>query len=270
MGKEKKDQYVIACLDSESDADAVLPMACHFAARLGKGLLVLNVSSDGHNEWLKQYGLPYVGLRGDWKTAIDALPTAFGGVVAVTTVRDEALRSSLTNPRTMLRTFADCKIAWLVTGEKHRQSADGQWPSETWITLDHRRESKEKLIWASYMVRFFGSRLTIATPAYSDAGFREKLRNNILFATKMLRPLEVPFTTADMPSSNFRQPDMVLVGQHGKPDAATGLLVAMTTDRRDRDLLDMVAGPTELRLLRQCPSPIMFVNHRDDIYVLCD
>ena len=74
----KKDQFVIACLESPAAADTVLPYARYFAAQLKKGIIVLNVSKDGQNDWLKQYGLPYVGLKGDWKTAIDGLPTAFG------------------------------------------------------------------------------------------------------------------------------------------------------------------------------------------------
>ena len=49
MKKEKKDQFVIACLEKEADAGVVLPMARHCAEKLGKGLFVLNVTKDGDN-----------------------------------------------------------------------------------------------------------------------------------------------------------------------------------------------------------------------------
>lgn len=275
MTKAKKDQFVIACLEREDDAASVLPMARHCAAQLGKGLFVLNVSKEGDNDWIKNFGLPYVGLKGDWKTAVDGLPTALGGVLAVTALNRQAPRSSITNPTTLLRTFADCKIAYLVASGQWPVAGTGQtlstthYPLSTYFTLDHRRESKEKLIWASYMVRFFGSKLTVATPDYKDAGFREKLRNNLQFTQKMYRSLDIGYTTTPIPASNFRSPDLTLVCS-SLIEPESSLLVAMTTDMRDRDLGDLVAGPQELRLLKQSSVPILFLNQRDDLYVLCD
>ncbi len=264
MEKKKKDQFVIACLEKESDAATVLPIARHCAARLGKGLFVLNVSKEGDNDWIKNFGLPYIGLKGDWKTAVDGLPTVMGGVLAITAVDINASRTSITNPTTLLRTFADCKIAYLVVSGQWSMASD-QWPQATYFSLDHRRESKEKLIWASYMVRFFGSKLNVATPNYRDAGFREKLRNNLLFTQKMYRSLGVDYTTMNIPA-NFRSPDITL----SQLLPSESLLIAMTTDKRDRDLGDMLGGPSELRLLKQNPVPILFLNQRDDLYVLCD
>ena len=283
--KENKDQFVIACLEKATDADIVMPTARHFAARLGKGLIVLNVSKDGDNEWIKQYSVPYIGLKGDWKTAIDGLSTAFGGVLAVTAVDLAAPRSSLTNPATLLKTFRDCKIAYLVVSEQwsvnseltlpkvatdHSQLSTLNFPLSTLLTLDHRRESKEKLIWASYMVRFLGSRLTVATPDYKDEGFREKLRNNLLSLKKFYTSLGIEYSTKKIPSSNFKSPDLTLTENSPLSTLHSQLLIAMTTDRRERDLADMLTGTPELRLLKTSQIPILLLNQRDDLYVLCD
>lgn len=281
-----KDQFVIACLESPSTAAVVLPYAQYSAARLKKGIILLNVSSDGQNDWLKQYGLPYVGLKGDWKTAIDGLPTAFGGVLAVTVVNPKAPRTSIAHPATLLRTFADCKIAYLVV--ENTAAPDNlpslHFPRSTYLTLDHRRESKEKLIWGSYMVRFFGTKLTVATPTYNDAGLREKVNNNILFLKKIYKSLDIDYTVSPFP---FRlaprtTPDMAVMkladgGHWPQPAeattdtaAASTLLIAMTTDKRDRDIGDLLFGQPEQRLLASAHSPILFLNQRDDLYVLCD
>lgn len=275
-----KDQFIIACLESPSTANVVLPYARYCAERLRKGIIVLNVSKDGQNDWLKQYGLPYVGLKGDWKTAIDGLPTAFGGVLAVTAVDPQAPRTSISNPATMFRTFADCKIAYLVVsgmvngGRLMVNDADVSATShlsfkETFLTLDHRRESKEKLIWGSYLARFFGSRLIVATPEYSDAGLREKVHNNILFLKKIYKTLNIDYTISPFPFrlSPLSSPDMAVL----KNMKDGGLLIAMTTDRRDRDIGDMLLGNPERRLLASAgTTPILFLNQRDDLYVLCD
>ena len=50
----KKDLFVIACVESPEGAEMLIPWAKHFAHKLNdKGLLLLNVSKDGNNEWLK-------------------------------------------------------------------------------------------------------------------------------------------------------------------------------------------------------------------------
>lgn len=267
--KVKKDQFVIACLEKAADADIVLPYARHCAERLGKGLIVLSVAKDGVSDWIKQYGVPYIGLKGDWKTAIDGLPTALGGVLAVTAVDLSAPRTSITNPSTLFKTFADCKIAYLVVNSQW-PAVSGQWPESTVLSLDHRRESKEKLIWGSYMVRFFGSKLTLATPDYKDAGFREKLHNNILFTQKMYRSLGVDYNQQTIVASSFNSPDLTLVDTSKSLIQQPALLIAMTTDRRDRDLGDLLGGTTERKLLQRSQIPILFLNQRDDLYVLCD
>lgn len=266
---EKKDQYVIACLEKATDADIVLPYARHFAERLGKGLIVLSVSKEGVGDWIKQYGVPFIGLKGDWKTAIDGLPTALGGVLAVTAVDLSAPRTSITNPATMLKCFRDCKIAYLAVNGQ-RSEVGSQWPESTVLSLDHRRESKEKLIWASYMVRFIGSKLTVATPDYKDDGFREKLRNNLLSLKKFYTSLGIEYSTATIPSSSFKSPDLLLTESPTLISKDSTLLIAMTTDRRDRDLGDLLGGTTERKLLQRSQIPILFLNQRDDLYVLCD
>lgn len=282
----KKDQFVIACVEDPEGAELLIPWARHFAERLnGKGLLLLNVSKDGESDWLKEYGLPYIGLRGDWKTAIDGLPTALGGILAVTAVNGKAPRNSITHPRTLLREFRDCKIAYLVLGyglevmdygglthhvadeglrSVHNPSPITHNPFTALLTLDYRRESKEKLIWASYLVRFLGAQLTVALPDYRDGGLRAQQTNNLRYMEKIAPSLGLTYTTSHFPLPTFRHPDVEAV-EALRPQ----LLLTMTTDRRDRDVGDWLLGAPELKLL-QCGTPVLLLNQRDDLYVLCD
>lgn len=261
-----KDQFVIACLPSPDYADTVLPWARLCSQKLGKGIIVLNVSKEGESAddgWLKQYGIPFVGLHGDWKTAVDGLPTAFSGVLAVTPVDPKAPRSSIANPATMLRTFADCKIAYLAL---HSPLSAPHSPLSTYLTLDHRRESKEKLIWGSYMVRFFGMKLNVVAPQYKDQGLLARQRNNMRFLDKMYKSLGVDYQILTPPITTVQNPDLLTLDTY-TPD----ILVAMTTDRRDRDVGDWLLGPPERRLLAHASrTPLLFINQRDDLYVLCD
>ena len=264
----KKDQFIIACLDSAADAAAVLPYARHCAQRLHKGLLLLNVSKEGDNDWLKDFGLPYIGLKGDWKTAVDGLPTRLGGVLAIVAVDPAAPRRQLAHPTTLLATFSDCKIAYLVVPAAHAALPTPHWPETAALTLDHRRESKEKLIWSSYFPRFFDSRLQVLIPDYRDAGLREKISNNIQFLKKIYKSLNIEYTLSSFHSSLSTTHSLDRQAlKHGGFD----LLVAMTTDPRDRYLGDWLLGAPECRLLAHAGGiPLLFLNQRDDLYVLCD
>ncbi len=96
----KKDLFVIACVEDEASAQVVLPWARHFAEKLNhKGLMALHVNDDGSTpEWLDGLGVPYVSMKGDWRTAIEGLPTAFHGILAVAACNPDAPRRALTHP----------------------------------------------------------------------------------------------------------------------------------------------------------------------------
>ena len=261
-----KDQFVIACVESAESAAIVLPWARHFATQLNhKGLFVLHVNADGGTpEWLKTLGVPYVCLRGDWHTAIDGLPTVFNGILAVAAVVPSAPRSSLTHPKTLLREFKGCKTAYLVVDGTMPAGEEQLNTNHTALTMTHRREGKEKLVWASYLARFLNSRITIAHPDYSDGDLRMRWRNNMRFVDKMFNPLNIQYKTAILSQST--QVDLAALEQ-----LQPNLLIARTTDTRDRDFVDWLLPLPELRLLTH-PShtPLLFLNPRDDLYILCD
>ena len=270
-----KDQFVIACVESAESAAVVLPWARHLAERLRhKGLMLLHVTQQPTDDsWLKETGVPYVSMRGDWSTAIEGLPTAFNGILAVTAVDPKAPRTSLTHPKTLLREFKNCKIAYLcVNVDTLKSSRDivstYQRINVSTLTLTHRREGKEKLVWASYLARFVGATVTIAHPNYRDPGLRQRCANNLRFADKIFKPLNIEYnlSTLHSPLSTFHTPDLAALDEL-QPD----LLIARTTDTRDRDLIDWLLPPPELRLLTH-PSrtPLLFLNPRDDLYILCD
>ncbi|MBR1784787.1 MAG: hypothetical protein IJ760_05050 [Bacteroidales bacterium] len=257
-----KDQFVIACIDNEAHARVVLEWAWYMAGRLRhKGLFVLNISAGGDNGWLKELGVPYVGLKsGDWATAIEGLPLRYGGILAVTAVDASAPRTSLANPSNLLRQFSRCKIAYLCV-----DAAGGECRTDrVTLTLNHRREGKEKLVWASYLARFCGAEITIAHPDYSDQGLRSQLQNNMRFAEKMYAPLGIGIRTEKLDGTTGVD---IKALEQTSPD----LLVARTTDTRDRDVVDWFMPRPELRLLRHASrTPLLLLNPRDDLYILCD
>jgi len=262
----KGDQFVVACVESQETAPAVIAAAQYFAERLrDKHLMLINVSQKEKAEWIKDYGIPYVAMHGDWVTAIEGLPTAFNAVLAVTAVDPSAPRSSIANPRTLLRSFRKCKIAYLAVNAAFTQHS----PFKAALTVDYHRESKEKLIWASYLARFLGAELTIATPQYRDAGLRELQTNNLRYIDKVFPPLGITYQSKQLTVKNNTlrsNPDLQAI-ETLHPD----ILIARATDPRATDPLDWIFGtPDRLLLTHSSHTPILFLNPRDDLYILCD
>lgn len=276
-----KDQFVIACVESAADAAVVLPWVRHFAEHLNhKGVMALHVESEKRkeergksDEWLKALGVPYVSLQGDWRTAIEGLPTAFNGILAVVAVNPSAPRTSLNHPKRLLHEFKNCKTAYLCVSDERGVMNDEYSSLNTHhcqrcaLTMTHRREGKELLVWASYLARFLGSRITIAHPDYRDEGLRQRWQNNMRFVDKMFTPLNISHSSFIIHNSSLITPPDLRTLDLLKPD----LLIARTSDTRERDLLDLLMPLPEWRLLTH-PSrtPILFLNPRDDLYILCD
>lgn len=268
-----KDQFVVACIENRETAPAVIAIAQYFAERLRhKQLMLMNVSRDKKADWLKDYGIPYVAMQGDWETAIEGLPTAFNAILAVTAVDTGAPRSSITNPRTLLHAFRNCKVAYLVVNPQTQRLKDSQTQRlQTTLTVDFHRESKEKLIWASYLARFLGAELTIATPQYRDDGLRNLQNNNIRYIDKVFTPLGINYKLSELNIKhsilNTKDTPDLQVLETLQPD----LLIALTTDPRATDPLDWLFGTPDRQLLSH-PShtPLLLLNPRDDLYVLCD
>ncbi len=256
-----------------------MPTAHLFAEKLRKGIILLSCSPGAEN-WIERFDVPFMALKSDWKTAIDNLPTAMNAVLAITLSNPKASRSSITHPRTLLKTFRECKVAYLVcSGECVVGSTREQilptthYPLPTFLTIDHQRESKEKLIWASYMARFFGSTVTILHRNYRDAAFRMRWHNNMRYLDKIFSSLNLTYETAVLEGgSEFGNPDLLAIKQLSPfTSHLSPLFIALVPDRRDRDLGDLFSSPAELRLIKNhAHLPILLLNQRDDLYVLCD
>ena len=258
----KQDQHIIVCAESPQAAEKLLEVARSLAQKLRKGIVLLSCAQ-GAESWIQAYGVPYASLHGDWRTVIQGLPTALGGILALALVDHSAPRTSITHPKTLLREFRDCKIAYLCIPAFNSQVSTFNF-QHCVLTLTHRREGKEKLLWASYLARFLQSRITIAHPNYRDADLRMRWTNNMRFVDKIFSPLGIQYSTAILSRSTR-------VDQTALDELQPNILVTRATDTRDRDLFDWFSPSAELQLLSH-PShtPILLLNPRDDLYILCD
>ena len=103
---------------------------------------------------------------------------------------------------------------------------------------------------------------------YSDSGLHYKWHNNILFMDKFFAGLNVSYNAIPINGKPVYPETAVC---RAAAEAGCGLLISVTTDSRNRDVLEWFAGVQEDRTIRNPHLlPVLFINPRNDIYVLCD
>lgn len=275
-----KDQFVIAYLADLSMTNEVVSHACFLARMLNKGLILLYVEDSHHHNPTVAQVTPtllqieaahpdahpaHVALKGNTREVVDALPTMLNGVIAVAGVNSSARRGSPTHPLQVLHLFGGCKIAYLTV---QRPLINPTAYSHVGYGIDFRKESKEKLIWASYFSRFNHSRLTMLHFDYGDDGLRAKWHNNVLFMNKFFKGLNVTYDQQSV-SGRALFPETLVC--HTAAHIGCGLLISVTTDTRDLDIIEWFAGTQERRTIRNPHHlSVLYINPRNDIYVLCD
>ena len=276
-----KDQFVIACMGDFSLQEAVVTHAAFLSRMLGKGLILLYVddprykgldTAEAERRMLAiearnaDLHPAHVAMKGNLREVVNALPKLLNGVVAVTGVDPHALRKSPTHPNQVLHDFADCAIAYLAVQKALTHSEDYR---DIAYSVDFNRESKDKLLWASYFARFNHSRLHMLHYDYTDGRLRQLWRNNIQFMDKFFRTLGLTYEEHVLTGRSSLFPEGRVLEE--AVAQGCGMLVTLTTDVRKRDIVEWFAGTQEQRIIRNAARlPILFLNPRDDFYVLCD
>lgn len=276
-----KDQFVIACLGDFSMEREVMSHALFLSRMLHKGLILLYVDDPRYKgidineaegrllalERRYEEAKPmHVAMKGNMREVIHALPKLLSGVVAVTGVNAHAFRRTPTHPDSVLRDFADSAIAYL-TVQNVLVRPDSY--SQVAFSVDFNRESKDKLLWASYFARFNHSRLHMIHYNYTDGRLRQLWRNNIQFMDKFFGSLKLEYTPHPIEGRTPLFPEGRVLEESNA--LGCGVLITLTTDLRKRDVIEWFIGTQEQRTIRNASLlPVLFLNPRDDFYVLCD
>jgi hypothetical protein len=103
---------------------------------------------------------------------------------------------------------------------------------------------------------------------YSDSGLHTKWHNNVLFMDKFFSGLNVTYASLPI-QGRALFPETIVC--RSAAQAGCGLLISVTTDTRNLDVIEWFAGVQEHRTIRNPHQlPVLFINPRNDIYVLCD
>ena len=121
-------------------------------------------------------------------------------------------------------------------------------------------EEKEKGSYSSNMGRFLGSEIQILQA--KDYGTRAK--KNVDAITKVYDGFELKYSVEMGKKDSFKVEkeavEIAMSGEYG---------MVLITNSRDYGLDDIIFGPKEKHLFNEAATPLMCINPRGDLYVLC-
>ena len=277
MRQTGKDQFVVGYVTDPNQPDVVLSHAVRQARMIGKGLILLHISDPRYHalspdeaEPLLQAlcarsGLPgatYCALKGKTADVVGALPTALGAVAVVAEAHKGERRRSPRNGKELLRNFARCRTAYLVA----QQACDEKQPTDVALSVDFRRESKEKFVWSSYFARFAHSRVHALHYDYRDQGLFTKWQANMGQLSRLFQGFKQEVDAYPMANHSLF---LDTNGVRTTAEQGWGLYITVTTN--ERDALEYLIGTQEQRtVVNPWHIPVLFLNPRQDLYVLCD
>lgn len=133
------------------------------------------------------------------------------------------------------------------------------------LPLDSSVYSKEKALWAGYFHRFYHADIHLLYKNYKDKYLEQKLKANIGFTEKIYRNLDIPCTHHAIDDCWEEVESYAL---DFAPEVKASLMVCMTT--RYPTPVDLLCGRKEKKLMKKVEElPLLFINQRDDLYVLC-
>lgn len=132
------------------------------------------------------------------------------------------------------------------------------------LPLDIERQAKEKALWAGYFSRFYQATIHILAPQYKDSGLQKQVSDNIAFVEKLYKNLEIGYTILEVAPMN----DIDRYSIEYAPEVGATLTVIMMTKYLTPATL--FTGKREKKIIGNSQQfPVLCINQRDDLYVLC-
>jgi hypothetical protein len=162
-----------------------------------------------------------------------------------------------------LKAFRESSIAFLfVNGETPRFLNY----KNVLVPIDFRKASKETSLWASYFGRFNKSQVQLIYARETERDQADKLMRNLNFFQKFLSSLYVSYHLVAGKSSSWGIWDEAVANA----DRLNGDLLIFSGSSTI-SLIDLLIGLPEKKIIRKAGAlPILMINPRKDICVLCD
>jgi len=138
-------------------------------------------------------------------------------------------------------------------------------PKKVILPIGSSRSDKETALWASYFARFGTSEITVLYAKEKSSIYDRLTRGNVRFVLTLFRKLQLVANVihAQTHSGKIHREAAEMAHKEGN-----SLLIISTT--RHFNIEHFLLGPMELETLKNKEKiPVLCINHRKDLYVLC-
>ena len=134
------------------------------------------------------------------------------------------------------------------------------------VPIDHRKESKEKMIWASYFGRFNKAIIHLITPKENTESYIRTIKATLIFTKKMFEAFTFQYQIV---KTNCRSKHVNTEGIKVSKQLNSDLLILMS--HSNPGWITSQFGPSQLKkILRKEKNPILFINPLKDYYLPCN
>lgn len=279
--KEIKDQFIIAYLPDLENTQAIINSAISFAKMLKKGLILLYISDKAYNcistseaEIIlkdlnsKIEGIDfhsYCAIEGKTKEILYEVPNFLSGVLLVSSANEtkNTKNKLASNPNTMLKNLYTSRIAYFLVPQNFSSTLSFE---KVVLTINNLRESKEKVLWGSYFGRFANSEVIVYYHNYKDEFYRHQLYFNIKFVMKMFDNFKIKYELHLSPDSKTFVDYQAL--DYAK-EVGADLIICQTT--KNKSWFEEIFNLKEKKVINNSQNiPVLFVNPREDLFILCE
>lgn len=133
------------------------------------------------------------------------------------------------------------------------------------LPLDHKKESREKILWTCAFGKHAGSFILIFVPNEKDDGLRQKMNNTLFLCKKTMKELDVGYQVIRLPGRVFQSNRIALAHTWEKQPG----LCIITLSRYLNFFHFLFGFPEERTLFNKQGIPVLLINPREDLYLPC-
>nr|MBD3621951.1 universal stress protein [Sunxiuqinia sp.] len=134
------------------------------------------------------------------------------------------------------------------------------------LPVDFRKVMKDTSLWASYFARFNKADVTVFPAMEKNKDHAVMIRKNVKFIKHLLTNLKLDFQISNSGKGSFGLPfDALQRCQNEKHD----LLIIPSS--KNISLIDLIIGLPEAKIIKKANHlPVLCINPKRDMYILCD
>ncbi|WP_299584210.1 hypothetical protein [uncultured Sunxiuqinia sp.] len=193
-------------------------------------------------------------LKGDLANCIDRVAEQYDGVMLVLT--SEKLKAKL-------QALQVSQIPFLFVKGHTPESLRYK---KVMLPVDLRKVMKDTSLWASYFGRFNQADVTILGATEKPKDHAKMIGKNLKFITQLFTKLLIDFQQTSTPKNSFGLPHRALEQCHKEK---YDLLIMPSS--KNISLIDLLIGLPETKILKKAGHlPVLCINPKRDMYILCD